>query len=194
MAENIVNENSYSKGANFEILFGEYMKSDLGWEGYVIRSQQKGKSNSRGANVDVIAKRKDSKGKTIEMISFFYMIAMIGLIGYAFYIDDDLLIIGGFVIGIAGVLLAQKSKSLHIENAWVECKNLKNKATIDHVLICINKHKDYVESGDKEYRFIKRYFASANGFVDNALKTALENNIECYQLKDGKFEKITYWK
>ncbi|HVT86797.1 MAG TPA: hypothetical protein VHD35_16445 [Chitinophagaceae bacterium] len=54
-----LHETSYAKGENFEKLFAEFMKSDLGWDKYVIRSQQKGKRNSRGSQVDIIGEKHD---------------------------------------------------------------------------------------------------------------------------------------
>ena len=195
MAEIIETENSNKKGADFEILFAEFMKSDLKWDGYVIRSQQKGKSNSKGAQVDIIANRIDKRGKNLIILACSYLLLMIAAIGYGLSNDEELVAYFGIFTGLIAVVLAYKSRDMHRENAWVECKNLKRKADIDLIRISIDEYKDYVATNDKEYKFVKRYFVSANGFVENALKHAIDNGIECWVYKNEKFEQIiSYWK
>ena len=170
------------------------MKSDLGWEGYAIRSNQKGKSNAHGANVDIIAHKPDKRGNKLVTIAYLYLalMAILGLVGY--YYDEYWILIVALVTGIGGVVVALISRGMHKQHAWVECKNRKGKATFEQMVKFIYEHKDYVASGDKEYKFETKYFTSAPGFVDSALKLALDNGVECYEYKDGKFKKVTYWK
>lgn len=203
MAENTETENSYYKGANFEKLFAEFMKSDLKWDGYAIRSQQKGKANSRGAQVDIIGYRKDVRYVRLYNLGLSYFIGGIVLLAtwaLLLVLDDPnttikeiCLFVGLLGVG-GGLYCFWDCKHYKQENAWVECKNRKGKATYDQVQKSIHEYKDYVASGDKEYKFIQCYFVSASGFVDNALKLALDNDFECFEYKEGKFEKITYWK
>lgn len=194
MSEIIETETSYVKGENFEKLFAEYMKSNLGWDGCRVRAQQKGKANSKGAQVDIIAYKSDKRGKNLEKLAIGYLIVMV--IGFIWgYLEDEILImIGGLIFGALALFSVYQSTNLHRENAWVECKNLKKKATYEQVQKCINEFKDYRASGDKEFKYVALYFVSAAGFVENALKLAIDNNIGCYEYKNGKFEKVTYWK
>jgi len=201
MAETTETENAYYKGANFEKLFAEFMKSDLGWDGYAIRSQQKGKSNSKGAQIDIVGKRKDDRGKRLYNVGLIFTIIGIGLIFIAVILNEggyeemgeySVWIGGTFALG--GMFTLWYSKRFYEENAWVECKNRKGKATYEQVQKCIYEYRDYQASGDKEYKFTAWYFVSASGFVENALKLALDNDFECYEYKDNKFEKATYWK
>lgn len=201
MAENTETENAYYKGANFEILFAEFMKSDLGWDGYAIRSQQKGKANSKGAQVDIIGKRKDDKGRKLYNLFLIFLIIAFGLIiiSLVLYTDNYLELMQysallSIVFALGALFSFLYGRNFYQENAWVECKNRKGKATYEQVQKSIHEYKDYIDSGDKEYKFITRYFVSATGFVDNALKLALDNNIECYEYIEGRFEKVTYWK
>lgn len=195
MAENIEIENSYYKGANFEIRFAEFMKSDLGWDKYVIRSQQKGKANSKGSQVDIIGERFDVRGKRLYNLAIVYLVLMIGFCAAGIYMDEDWLAILGVLIGIIAIFISLKSRNLHKENVWVECKNLKGKATIEQIRKSIDEYQDYVATQDKEYKFIEWYFVSASGFVENALKLAMDNGIVCFEYnKSEKFEKVTYWK
>jgi len=196
MAEIIETENSHKKGADFEMLFAEFMKSDLKWDGYVIRSQQKGKSNSRGANVDVIGKRKDDRGRKLYNLGFISAIIGAALVIFSLIDDtDEIFLWGGMIFLGLGILYIAFSGDLHQEHAWVECKNLKGKATIEQMRKCIEEHKDYVATSDKEYKFVRKYFVSASGFVENALKLAMDNNVTCYEYnKNEKFEEVKYWK
>ena len=64
---------------------------------------------------------------------------------------------------------------------------------INHVRKTIEEKADYVRSGDREYKFEYHYFVSANGFVENALKYAVDNNVICYVKEGNTFKKVGYW-
>ena len=51
----------------------------------------------------------------------------------------------------------------------------------------------YNESKEKEYQIVETYFVSTNGFIENALKLAIDNHIICYTKENGIFKKIEYW-
>lgn len=187
-------ETSYSKGESFEKLFAEFMKERLGWTKYAIRSQQKGKQNSKGSQVDVIAERQDKRGMKLQTLGLFYELATVVLLVIGIIDKADWLIYFGAFLSIIGLIAIIISRGLHKENAWVECKNRKAKSTYEDVGKSINEYKDYQASGDKEYKYVVHYFVSANGFVDGALKLASDNGLICYEYKNGKFELITYWK
>ena len=194
MAENIEVENSYYKGANFEILFADFMKSDLGWSKYVIRSQQKGKKNNKGSQVDVIAERQDNRGIRLQTLGIVYELITIVLFVISIIDEIDWLAFVAAGLSIIGLIAVIISRGLHKENAWAECKNRKTKSTYEDVKKSIDEYNDYKESRDNEYKFVVHYFVSANGFVEGALKLASDNGLVCYEYKNGKFEMITYWK
>jgi hypothetical protein len=187
---------SHSKGLSFEKEFSEFMISELGWEKAKIRTQQASKSNMRGINVDVRGERVDFKGKKLRKIGRFYLSIFLFLLGLSYietdpdtagtYLDISLIFI--FVGSIVYFIGISKLK----ENAWVECKNLKGKATYVQVQKMINELNEYKESGNDRYKFVSAYFVSSNGFIDNALQLASDNKIICYEKKDGVFCLIEY--
>ena len=202
MTEILDTENAYYRGANFEILFGEFLKSDLGWDGDRERVQQKGKSNSKGSQVDIIGFKKDPRYRKLYNLGLLYLIIGWGLFLIAllfWYLDySENIVLTCCLSGFIGIIGAGycfwDCNHYKQENAWVECKNRKGKATYEQVQKCINEYNDYKDSGDKEFKYVSKYFVSASGFVENALKLALDNKFDCYEYKDGKFEKVTYWK
>ena len=200
MTEIIETDNSFAKGAKFEETFAEFMKSDLGWSGYVIRSQQKARLNNRGSNVDVIANRPDSRIE--RFVSAATTVLLLGIGSFVLsqfdlqidFLPDDLLQTLGYVFFIGGFGYVIISKFFSKEYGWVECKNTKTKTTYEQVSKCVHEYEDYETLENKEYRFVAKYFVSSAGFVENALKLALDKGFVCYTLKDGKFVKVEYWK
>ncbi len=95
-----------------------------------------------------------------------------------------------FATGAVSLYLAGKYKSL---NGWAECKNQVGVVTFAQMEKTSNQLEAYKESGDKEYRFVEQYFASTSGYSERALKLAKEKEIICYILKNGNFEKVSYW-
>lgn len=201
MKESIENSESietiFEKGIGLEKEFCEYLKTDLGWEKARIRSQMASKFNMRGTNVDVIAERIDARGNKLKKLGIVYAIFFILLMIVSFFEEDSelqlFLLCFGLIFEIGGVFAFIYSINLNKENAWVECKNLKTKVNISQVQKTIDEYKHYKESGNKEYKFVECYFVSTNGFVENALKLAVENGIKCYIKENGIFKKIDYW-
>ncbi len=200
MTEILETDNSFAKGAKFEEMFGEYMKKELDWDGYALRTQQKSSLNNRGLNVDVIAHRPDSRiarlnnaAKTAMVLGI--ILAVVSYLDLQIpYLPDDLLQTVGLVLIVGGFGYVIMSKFFTKEYAWVECKNTKAKTTYEQVSKCVHEFEDYERLEKKEYRFVYKYFVSSAGFIDNALKLALEKGFECYIYTDGKFEKKTYFK
>ena len=150
-----------------------------------------------------IAKRNDERGRRIYKAGIIYgfFFLLISVVGIALVLTEtittnEFLWICLFAIAFAILSLYTLiiSTSFHKEIAWVECKNLKGKATYEQVQKCLQEFNDYKLSGDKEYKYVVLYFVSASGFVENALKLAMDNDIICYELKNENFEKVTYWK
>ena len=100
----------------------------------------------------------------------------------------------GVFLELAGIIALHYSDKYHKENAWVECKNLKTKVDKDKIRKMIDEYNDYVNSGDKKYKIEYLYFASANGYMKNAIEYAEHHNVECFVKKGrNKFERVDFW-
>lgn len=194
--------NSFKKGCDFEAEFAKFMAKKLDWTSYRIRAHMPGKSNNKGNQIDIVLERPDERGQRLNKMAkgliYACLILIIGglLLGYGSNWTDEqanILIEYGVYFEFAAIIAFFLGKQFNKENAWVECKNLKGKATYDHVSKSIQQFEDYKKSGDTEYKFKEHYFVSANGFVENALKLALDHDIICYEKKNGKFLEVTYW-
>ena len=192
-------ETVFERGIGLENEFCEYLKTDLSWEKARTRSQMASKFNMRGTNVDVVAERLDDRGRRLKLVSNFYFIICVItiLIGLYLIISDNengvFIMLFGFFVFLAGLFSLNLSEKLNKENAWVECKNLKTKVNISQVQKTVDEYKHYNQSGNKEYKFVECYFVSTNGFIENALKLAIDNDIICYTKENEKFKKIDYW-
>ena len=197
----IENETSYTKGRELETEFSVFLKRELGWQKVRVGAHLPGKMNRKGAAIDVIGEKLSEKGKRYHTRAINFLIITGGL--FVLAIIWNLmdwgnggigLLIYAIIAGIVAVIFLKRSDEFNKENAWVECKNLKSKVNINHVDKSLRELKDYRESGDKEYKFEYHYFVSASGFVENALKYAIENNVICYEkISDGGFKKVGYW-
>lgn len=193
-------ETTYDKGRSLELEFSVFMKRELNWEKVRVGAHMAGKTNSKGAAIDVVGERLDKRGKNFHSFATIWIIGagilfILALI-WAFESFDNSGI-GFLVVALAfmasAIFFMIQSDIYNKENAWVECKNLKGKVNINQVDKSIREFKDYKNSGNKEYKFEEHYFVSSSGFVENALKYAIENNIKCY-VKDGAtFKHIGYW-
>lgn len=193
---------THQKGLELEIQFAEFIKEEMGYEKTKIRFQVKQANNSRGANVDVIGQKLNENGKKLNRIGTTYIIVCFFPIIFSIIIGltdsvDNILVpvffFGGITLNVLGIIVLIISSYLNIENAWVECKNLKTKVNIGHVGKMINEIKSYKQTKDTQYKFKEFFFVSASGFVDNAIELAISNNINCYVVEDEKFKKITNW-
>jgi len=197
-------QTSHEKGVSLEIEFALFMKSSLHWDNYSIRSQQKGKSNSGGANADIVAKRSDDRGRKLYNLGVIFSVMGVCLLLIAvliFIVDDsysDIIICAvslGCVLVPGGIFCLWLCKKFYQENAWVECKNLKGKAVYNDMVIFLNQCRDNMACKDKDLKLVEKYFVSASGFVSSALKLAMDNEITCYQYDENKkFEKVKFWK
>lgn len=194
--------NSYKKGCDFEAEFAKFMTKKLDWTTYRIRAHMPGKSNNKGNQIDIVLDRLDERGqkfnKATKVLAYTCLVLIIGgaWIGYDSDWKDaqaNTLIEYGVYLEFAAIATMLLGKHYNKENAWVECKNLKGKATYDQVSKSIQQFEDYKKSGNTEYKFKEHYFVSANGFVENALKLAHDNGIICYEKINGKFVEVSYW-
>lgn len=190
---------SFKKGIELEQEFCEYLKTNLGWEKARIRSQMSSKYNMRGTNVDVIAQRLNQKKKKwLILASFIYCAFFIYLIYFGFKIIElyefkaYLILILAVIIGYYSYLFFKMTKTNITEYGWVECKNLKEKATIKHLQIMIVERDAHLQS-EKRFKIVETYFVSANGFKETAYNYALEKKIKCYLKQDNVFRETEYW-
>ncbi len=190
-----LNTEEESKGNQLEKEFAEFMKSTLNWGKVRVGAHLVGKNNTHGAKVDIVAQFDDSMGNVYKKCSRF-------LIGFALFFMlltfvDDRFIYTGLFSGILSVVFAyfirKKGIKLYRKNALVECKNLKGKANINHISKSIREMEDYKKSGDTSYNFEYHYFVSSNGYIDNAIKYALEHGIICYEKKNDVFVKSSFY-
>jgi hypothetical protein len=198
--ENEVVETVYSKGLNLEKEFSEFMKSDLGWHSFKIRKQMTSKWNKAGTNVDIFAERLNEHGlhlkrtgKAYFMVSWVIMIIGVFIVGLRYDTQGIIVTIMGLLFLIGSYFFTEIGTSKEKEHAWVECKNLKQKATIKQMQIMLAERDAYIESQDKEYKIVETYFVSTNGFVETALKYGIDKNVKCYIRQDNTFKEKGYW-
>jgi len=201
LSEEEQEETTYDKGRELEHEFAQYMKANLRWHKVRVGAHLPGKSNRKGASIDVIGEVLDERGEKFHNIAILWLIiAGILLASSLVWAFEDLenggigLLIFAVMFAMGGIVFLLQSDKHNKRNAWVECKNLKGKANINQVRKSIEEYKDYKASTDKEYKFDTHYFVSASGYIENALKYALENGIECFEKKENKIVKATYWK
>jgi len=186
-------ETNYIKGIRLENMFCEYMKTELKWDKARTRAQMKSNTNNRGSNVDIIAETTDGRGRMLLLLSAFYIIVATLVYYYGFFSGYKLLYwFSGaiYLVSFASIFLSFKYKN---SNAWVECKNQRANVTFAQMQKTINEFKAYKQSKSREYKFVAQYFVSASGFAETALKLAKDETVHCYILKNGNFEKISYW-
>lgn len=191
---------SYAQGREFEEQFADFLKNKLGWEKVRVGAHMTGKNNAKGTSIDVFAERLDELGIKYNSIAVKWMVASgvfvalslifwigeIGAHGHWFFILSLLSLLGGAIF----MLLSGINNK---QNAWVECKSLKSRATVSHVGKMIREFEDFKLSKNEDHRFTHYYFASANGYVENALKMAMDKGIICYIKKGNTFEEAKYW-
>lgn len=191
---------SYEKGREFEEQFAKFMKNKLDWNEVRVGAHMTGKDNAKGTTIDILGRRLDLLGikynnianKWIGAASVLIILSAIwwwkhwGQHGHWFLILSLLTLLGGIIFKIL-------STSNNQQNAWVECKNLKGRVNINHISKMLREFNDYKASRNENHRFTHLYFASANGYVENALKMALDNKIICYTKKGKHFEQVNYF-
>lgn len=198
-------ESTYDKGRKLEIEFSVFMKHELGWKKTRVGAHMAGKLNRKGAAIDVIGERPDERGRKLHNLALLYLIlgSMLLIFG-AMDIFLELHLLGDYYLSEIFIMLALVfvggslftifvSLKYNKENAWVECKNLKGKVNINQIDKSIREYKDYIASGDSEYKFEFHYFVSSNGYVENALKYAIEHGLVCYEKSGDTFKKVGYW-
>lgn len=191
---------SYEKGREFEKKFAEFLKDELGWDKVRVGAHMTGHNNAKGTSIDVFGERLDAVGIKYNKVSNNWMIAsgLLGVLALAgFFLDwgDSAIWIFLFALGSMMGCCVFKIISInnHKRNAWSECKNLRTRANVNHISKMLREYNDFKSSKNEDYRFTDLYFASANGYVENALKMAMDNGIVCYTKKGRTFVEEKYW-
>lgn len=191
---------SYEKGREFEKKFAEFMKQELGWSKVRVGAHMSGHHNAKGTSIDVFGERLDELGIKYRKISMKWMwgSAALSLLALIWFLQDWanngfwFLIMGMMSMLGCGIFM-MLSDANNKQNAWVECKNLQSRANINHISKMVREYEDFKSSGNKDHRFTHLYFASANGYVENAMKAAMVQGIVCYEKKGRTFVKVDYW-
>lgn len=184
---------SQQKGAEFEIRFAEYMKSDLGYHRYKVRKSMPSKDNPTGNQADIIATVLDKRGRRFLLAAI--IIALVGfIISILFILDfiDYFYLVIGAVMCIGSISYMFIGHKLSDKYTWVECKDRKVKTTVNDIGDLIRKVNENNASKHKKETIHKMIYVS-NGFVDAGEQFAREHKIDCYEIKDGSFVKSNYW-
>lgn len=191
---------SYEKGREFEKKFAEFMKEELGWSKVRVGAHMSGRDNAKGTSIDVCGEQLDeigmkykSRANTWTIISVVFGIFSItwwynnwGESGSVFLLLSLTSLLGSRIFSYLGILN-------HKKHSWVECKNLKSRVNINHISKMLREFNDFKASKNEDYKFTNLYFASANGYIENALKMCMDNSIVCYTKKGRTFIEEKYW-
>lgn len=191
---------SYEKGRQFELEFANFLKYERGWSKVRIGASMQGKFNAKGTTIDILGERLDYTGiKYKDKANRFMLISIVlgllsGLWWYEGWGQHGLWLLQ---LSLFSLLIMQGLKILsaskNVQHCWCECKNLKGKVDINHVAKMLREIDDFKATKNEHYKLSHFYFASANGYVENALKMAHDNKIICYVKKGINFEEVKYW-
>lgn len=191
---------SYEKGLEFEKEFATFLRDELKWDKVRVGAHMTGKNNAKGTSIDVFGERLDYVGvKYMKMFNRWMLASgFMAILSFIWFVqswgsDGVWFLIFSLASLISAIAFRLMSDANHKQNAWVECKNLKSKATVPHIHKTIMEFNDYRASGNTDNKFTHHYFASANGYVENALKLATDNGIMCYVKIGDSFEQVNYW-
>lgn len=191
---------SYERGREFEEEFATFLKNELHWTNIRLGASMQGKFNAKGTTIDILGQRLDFVGEIYKRRAnkFLFASAILCILGVSWYIkswmNDGFWFCLFSILCFIGVgVFKFLSLQNHSQNSWTECKNLKSKVDINHIAKMLREINDFKATKNESYRFTHFYFASANGYVENALKMAIENNITCYVKKGNSFEEVKYW-
>jgi hypothetical protein len=185
---------NHEKGVRLENDFRDFMVKELGWDSAKTRAQMLSKSNNNGVNVDIIAKRKDVRGKRFMILGVVYLMLFAAVLIYGIIVNDLTILWLSALVEVLGFIFLFLSVKLNAEHAWVECKNQSKELVSNRQMSdTINELKAYKASGNKEFKFTCQYFVTSIGYSDTALKLAHDEDVICYIQKNNcTFEKVKY--
>lgn len=191
---------SFEKGREFEKKFAQFMKEELGWSRVRVGAHMSGRDNAKGTSIDVCGERLDELGIkyrqrstpwtwgsiVLAVFSVIWWWNDLGEHGIGFFIFSMISLLASRIF----IYLAERN---HKRHAWTECKNLKGRVNVNHIAKMLREYNDFRASKNNDYKFTSLYFASASGYVENALKMAMDNGIICYEKRGRTFVEIKYW-
>lgn len=191
---------SYEKGREFEEQFASFMRNELRWDKVRVGAHMTGRNNAKGTSIDVFAERLDERGMKYRKYADNWMLASggFGVFSLVWFLEQwshhgIWFFRSSMVVLLVGLMFRYFSEGNNKQNAWVECKNLKGRSNINHIKKMLSEYQDYKASKNDNHKFTHLYFVSANGYVENALKMAMDNNIICYTKKGNSFIETRYW-
>ena len=191
---------SYEKGKEFEEQFATFMKNELRWDRVRVGAHMTGRNNAKGTSIDVFGERLDAKGLKYKKrgdigVIISAILAVFSLVWYLKQWDGNGIwfLIFSLTAFAAVSIFRILSGTYNKQNAWVECKNLKGKSNVNHISKMLREYQDFKSSKNEEHKFTHLYFVSANGYMENTLKMAMNNNIICYVKRGNTFQEVNYW-
>jgi hypothetical protein len=174
-----------------EFEFASFMQQQLQWK--------KVRLNNRPGSAAAIAERQNKQGQALKDMAILWYAFSIGflIIGYALGFDsffgegvEQVLSWSGAVLLFTVPIFLFTLRRIHREKAWVACSQSNIRAGIDEIEKSLKMYWNYAVTSGKPYKFVEHYFVAAGGFTLDALQYALDNNITCYEKKDGQFKPV----
>lgn len=189
---------TFKKGIELEKEFANFMKEELKYDNVKCRKLVSGTENIKGTEADIIGVIHNNASETFRNMAI--LITIMGIIGLLIsifnimpeYIGQESFIVW-IVFMVIGYGYAYMSRILFDKYTWVECKNWKNKVSIDEVRKFDFQVKDNNNSKDKRFKIHKKIFVAANGFKQTALQYCEDKNILCYLKQKNKFIEVNNW-
>lgn len=146
-----------------------------------------------------VAERQNKKGQTLRDLAILWYAVSLGfiIVGFAMGYDsffhdgmEQVLSWSGAVLLVSIQVFILIARRIYREKAWVGANNSTSKTGIEEIEKNLRMFWKYAASSNGSYNFTTHYFLSANGFTWEALEFATENNIACYEMKNGQFEPV----
>jgi hypothetical protein len=172
--------------------FADFLRQQLRWRKVSINQQQ-------GSFLTAIAERQNRQGQALSDLAILLCAVSIGfiIIGYAMGYDSHFSDGTDYILSWSGgVLLAAMqvfiliARHLYREKAWVGTDYSSGKTGLEEIEKNLRMYWKYAANSGKPYNFTAHYFVSANGYTLEALEYAFDNNIACYEIKNGQFETV----
>jgi hypothetical protein len=188
-------QGSHIKGTSLEEEFRRYLVKQLHYDRALPRKMMRSNVNIRNTNVDVIGERISTQGIRFKKIAAFItgvLLGMLGMILWLFHQPKAIIAALIILVILLAVCVWRFLRTYYYkELAWVECKNLQDRATANHIRLLVKQYEEYKATGQKEGRVAELYFVSANGFYENAIEMAMVADIKCYvKTETGRFKRI----
>jgi hypothetical protein len=190
--EEMAPETSYQKGLALERMFSDYLVNELGYKSTRIRPQVRSNNNFRGINVDIIAERKNEHARWYKVAAYCFLFAGFYILMHAFLAPSFLQLLSVLLLFFMVYACFNSYEERKMNHAWVECKH--HNKPVSHAMVqkAVIEYESHNLMEPKDYNFTAMYFVASEGFIDNALKFAVDKKVNCYIIKNGIFEKIIY--